>query len=224
MAAVTDPDAVIVEPHGPPVASIIWLHGLGADGHDFEPVVHQLRLPARGVRVILPHAPLRPVTINGGYVMRAWYDVLDPDLTRNPDVEGIRASAAVVETYIQAERQGGVAAGHIVLAGFSQGGVIALHAGVRHAERLSGIIALSTYLPRPDALPDEVHEANRALPVFMAHGEQDPLIPLAAGEASASRLTTLGYGVEFHRYPMAHSVCMEEIAAIDRWLSRTLGA
>jgi len=219
-----DLDAVLVEPHGPPVASIIWLHGLGADGHDFEPVVHQLGLPARGVRVTLPHAPRRPVTINGGYVMRAWYDVLDPDLTRNPDVEGIRASAALVETYIQAERQAGVPAGRIVLAGFSQGGVIALHKGVRHAERLAGIIALSTYVPLPEDLPDEVHEANRELPVFMAHGAQDPLIPLAAGEASASQLATLGYGVEFHRYPMPHSVCTEEIADIDRWLSRTLGA
>jgi len=221
---VTDPDAVIVEPHGPPVASIIWLHGLGADGHDFEPVVHQLRLPARGVRVTLPHAPRRPVTINGGYVMRAWYDVLDPDLTSNPDMEGIRVSAAVVGGYIQAERQAGVAAGRIVLAGFSQGGVIALHTGVRHEERLGGIIALSTYVPLPHVLSDEVHEANRELPVFMAHGEQDPLIPLAAGEASASQLATLGYRVEFHRYPMPHSVCTEEIADIDRWLSRTLGA
>ena len=205
-----------------PRAAVIWLHGLGADGHDFEPIVPELEMPAApGVRFVFPHAPLQPVTINGGAVMRAWYDVTGDG---RQDEAGIRASQARVEALVARERARGIAARSIVLAGFSQGGAMALQAGLRHPERLAGILALSGYLPLPEGLADEVSQANRDVPIFMAHGTQDPVIPLSWATRSRDRLTALGYAIDWHEYPMPHSVCAEEIADIGRWVRGVLTA
>jgi phospholipase/carboxylesterase len=215
-------DAIEIETTPTPKASIIWLHGLGADGHDFEPIVPELGLPkSTAVRFIFPHAPVRPVTINGGARMRAWYDVT-PDGPQ--DAGGIRVSQAHVEALIAREHTRGIAAGAIVLAGFSQGGAMALQTGLRHAERLAGILALSAYLPLPDTLAHEASAANRDLPIFMAHGTQDPVIPLSWAKRSRDLLVGLGYAAEWHEYPMPHSVCAEEIADIGHWLGRILPA
>ncbi len=216
-------DRIVVQPSGPVRASIIWLHGLGADGHDFEPVVSQLRLAEVGVRVTLPHAPMRPVTINGGYVMRAWYDVMDVDLTRNPDAAGIRESSLLLEQLIRGEIDAGIPSQRIVLAGFSQGGAIVLHCGLRYSQSLAGIIALSTYLPLPDTLADETHKANQNTPIFMGHGEIDPIVPAFQGRRSAELLESMGYRVEFHGYPMPHSVCPQELLDFGGWLAAVLG-
>jgi phospholipase/carboxylesterase len=212
-----------------PRYSIIWLHGLGADGEDFVPVAEQLNLPV-AVRYVFPHAPMRPVTINGGYVMRAWYDILaaapmggfvaEGDAFQ--DEPGIRASQAELEKLIALEKLRGIPAGKIFLAGFSQGGAIVLHTGLRHAEKLGGILALSTYLPLGGSLAQEASPAAVGLPVFMAHGRDDPVIPYALGQASAKRLADSGCGVEWHEYAMPHSVSMEEIGDIERWLLRQL--
>ena len=206
-----------------PLAAVIWLHGLGADGHDFEPIVPELGMPAAapGVRFVFPHAPLQPVTINGGAVMRAWYDVTGDG---RQDAAGIRSSQARVEALIARERERGVAAGSIVLAGFSQGGALALQTGLRHPERLAGILALSAYLPLPDTLAQEASEANRDAPIFMAHGTQDPVIPLSWAARSRDHLVALGYAVKWQEYPMPHSVCAEEIEDVGRWLSGILPA
>jgi phospholipase/carboxylesterase len=215
-------DAIEIETTPAPKASIIWLHGLGADGHDFEPIVPELGLPkSTAVRFIFPHAPVRPVTINGGARMRAWYDVT-PD--GQQDAGGIRVSQAHVEALIAREHTRGIAAGAIVLAGFSQGGAMALQTGLRHAERLAGILALSAYLPLPDTLAQEASAANRDLPIFMAHGTQDPVIPLSWAKRSRDLLVGLGYSAEWHEYPMPHSVCAGEIADIGHWLGRILPA
>lgn len=204
-------------------ACVIWLHGLGADGHDFEPVVPEFSDGLRKrVRFIFPHAPHRPVTINGGMVMRAWYDISEPELTRQPDEKGIRASEKILTDLIDEERAGGIDAGRIVVAGFSQGGAIALHTGLRYPRKLAGILALSTYLPLGDATEKEAAGANHDIPIFMAHGSQDPVIPLSSSEASRAFLTSLGYVIETHTYPMPHSVCGEEIRDIGDWLSRIL--
>jgi len=208
-----------------PRASVIWMHGLGADGHDFEPIVPELDVPdTLGIRFVFPHAPMRPVTINAGYVMRAWYDVRDDRGERREDAEGVRDSQAKIEALIVRERARGVAAPRIVLAGFSQGGVLALHTGLRHAERLAGILALSCFLALPDTLAAEASAANRDVPIFMVHGTRDPLIPLARSRRSRDALQALGYGVEWHEYPMAHAVCPEEIADVAAWLGKVLGA
>jgi phospholipase/carboxylesterase len=213
-------EAIEIETGPSPRAAIIWMHGLGADGHDFEPIVPELGMPAApAARFVFPHAPVQPVTINGGARMRAWYDVTNDG---RQDAAGIRASQARVEALIARERARGIAPGAIVLAGFSQGGAIALQTGLRHAERLAGLLALSTYLPLPDTLKQEASEANRDLPIFMAHGTQDPLIPLSWASRSRDSLTSLGYAVEWHEYPMPHSVCAEEIADIAHWLHRVL--
>jgi phospholipase/carboxylesterase len=215
-------DAIEIETTPAPKASIIWLHGLGADGHDFEPIVPELGLPkSTAVRFIFPHAPVRPVTINGGARMRAWYDVT-PD--GQQDAGGIRVSQAHVEALIAREHTRRITAGAIVLAGFSQGGAMALQTGLRHAERLAGILALSAYLPLPDTLAQEASAANRDLPIFMAHGTQDPVIPLSWAKRSRDLLVGLGYAAEWHEYPMPHSVCAEEIADIGHWLGRILPA
>jgi phospholipase/carboxylesterase len=215
-------DAIVIETAPAPTAAIIWLHGLGADGHDFEPIVPELGLPkSTAVRFIFPHAPVRPVTINGGARMRAWYDVT-PD--GQQDAGGIRASQGHVEALIARERTRGIAAGAIVLAGFSQGGAMALQTGLRHRERLAGILALSAYLPLPDTLAQEASAANRDLPIFMAHGTQDPVIPISWAKRSRDFLVGLGYVVEWHEYLMPHSVCTEEIADIGRWLCQLLPA
>jgi phospholipase/carboxylesterase len=217
-------DALEIETGGAPraaaEAAVIWLHGLGADGHDFEPIVPELRLEsALRVRFVFPHAPVQPVTINGGYAMRAWYDIGND---RRQDEAGIRASQARVEALIARERTRGVTARRIVLAGFSQGGAIALQTALRHPERLAGVLALSTYLPLAETLAAEAHPANRDAPIFMAHGTQDPLIPLARAAASRDTLRALGYDVQWREYPMPHSVCAEEIAEIGAWLTGVL--
>jgi len=213
-------ETIEIETGPSPQAAIIWMHGLGADGHDFEPIVPELRMPATpAVRFVFPHAPMQPVTINRGAVMRAWYDVTGDG---RQDEAGIRASQARVEALIARERARGVGAGAIVLAGFSQGGAIAIQTGLRHPERLAGILALSTYLPLPDTLAQEASKANRDIPIFMAHGTQDPVIPLTWAGRSRDHLTALGYAVEWHEYPMPHAVCAEEIADTARWLHLVL--
>ena len=214
-----------------PQHSIIWLHGLGADGEDFLPIADELKLPV-AVRYIFPHAPRRPVTINGGFVMRAWYDIYDaaptgglaPKDGRKQDEDGIRASQAEIEKLIAQEKQRGVAAANIYLAGFSQGGAIVLHTGLRHAERLGGILALSTYLPLSATLAAEASSAGKQTPVFMVHGRSDPIIPCALGQSSAQLLTTQGYELEWHEYPMQHAVCERELQDIERWLGSHLAA
>ena len=216
-------DAVIIEPAGRHRASVIWLHGLGANGHDFEPVAPELQLPGEaGTRFIFPNAPFMAVTINGGQRMRAWYDIRSQDLRQQEDAASIRASAGLLEHYIQAEQASGIPAEKIILAGFSQGGALALHAGLRYSAGLAGIIALSTYLPLAERLRAEATDANRAIPVFMAHGLTDPVIPLAQGRASAEQLRQAGYAVDWHEYAMPHSVCPQEITAIGAWLSARL--
>jgi len=204
-----------------PQHSIIWLHGLGADGEDFVPVAEQMNLPL-AVRYIFPHAPKQPVTINGGFVMRAWYDIAAAEIHAQQDAAGIHASQAEIEKLIAQEKQRGVAAKNIFLAGFSQGGAIVLQTGLRHAEKLGGILALSTYLPLAETLVDEASQAIKDTPIFMAHGRHDPIVPYALGTRSAEKLTGLGYQVEWHEYAMQHSVCMEEIEDIEAWLTRRL--
>jgi phospholipase/carboxylesterase len=206
-----------------PTASVIWLHGLGADGNDFVPIVPELRLPPTlAARFVFPHAPVRAVTINAGMRMRAWYDISAADLTNRADLAGVRQSQAQLEALIERENARGIPAERIVLAGFSQGGAIALYAGVRHAERLAGIMALSTYLISPDALAGEASAANRGAPIFMAHGTADPIVRFQWGEASKRLLEAGGYDVEWHTYRMEHSVCLEEIQAIGAWLGHIL--
>ena len=206
-----------------PTASVIWLHGLGADGRDFVPIVPELRLPSDlAIRFVFPHAPHRPVTINRGYVMRAWYDIAETEFGRREDEAGIRESEQAVRALIQCETERGVASERIVLAGFSQGGAVVLHTGLRLPQRLAGIMALSTYLPLADTLKAEAHPANADVPIFMAHGTDDPIIPLALGESSADLLTRRGANLEWRTYEMEHSVCLDEIQDIAGWLTRVL--
>lgn len=212
-----------------PTHSIIWLHGLGADGEDFVPIAEEMELPV-AVRYIFPHAPMRPVTINGGYVMRAWYDILASAdasaisgiIGRQEDAAGIRESQTEIEKLIAQEKQRGIAAGNIYLAGFSQGGAVVLHTGLRHKEKLGGILALSTYLPLAQTLRNEAEAATRQTPVFMAHGKADPVIPYELGRASADGLLEQGYALEWHGYAMPHSVCPEEIRDIENWLNQKM--
>ncbi len=205
-----------------PSASVIWMHGLGADGHDFEPIVPELGLPGTlQVRFIFPNAPVRPVTLNMGMAMRAWYDIIEIGGGRE-DGEGLRASQAAIEQLIAAEVARGIPASRIVLAGFSQGGAVAFQTGLRHPQRLAGIMALSTYLPLAGTVEDERSAANRDLPVFMAHGSVDPVISISRAQQSRKMLEALGYPLEWHEYPMPHSVCPQEIADISDWLVRTL--
>ena len=202
-----------------PQLAIIWLHGLGADGHDFEPIVPELDLPF-SARFVFPHAPVRPITVNGGMEMRGWYDILGFGVKMRHDAAGIRASAAAVTRLIDREIEQGLTASQIVLAGFSQGGAIALHTALREPRSLAGVLALSTYLPLGDSLAAERSAANAGAPIFMAHGSADPLLPLALAEGSRRTLEGLGYAVDWHVYPMQHSVCIEEIAAIAGWLAQ----
>ena len=214
---------VVIEPPAPATAAVVWLHGLGADGHDFEPVSAELgRGGLDGIRYVFPHAPVRPVTINGGMEMRAWYDIAGSDFDRRADEEGVRDSAGIARALVDEQIAGGIAAERIVLAGFSQGGAIALYAGLRFPFRIAGILALSTYLPAPRSLDAQAHRANRDVPIFLAHGSQDPVIALSLSEHSGAVLAALGYVVEVHTYPMPHSVCAEEIRDIGNWLSRVL--
>jgi phospholipase/carboxylesterase len=202
-----------------PTASVIILHGLGADGNDFVPVAGELDLRAIGpVRFVFPHAPTRPVTINGGYVMRAWYDILGLDSQQREDEAGLRESQSLVEGLIAREKARGVEARRIVLAGFSQGGAMTLMTGLRHDERLAGLVGLSGYLPLAAKAEAERHAANRDVPIFLAHGTQDPIIPIARARASRDALVAMGHAVDWHEYAMPHSVCAEEIADLERWL------
>jgi phospholipase/carboxylesterase len=206
-----------------PTASVIWLHGLGADGHDFVPIVPELRLPSDlAIRFVFPHAPHRPVTINRGSVMRAWYDIAETEFGRQEDAAGIRESEQTVRGLVQRETERGISSERIVLAGFSQGGAVVLHTGLRLPQRLAGILALSTYLPLADALKAEAHPANADVAIFMAHGTDDPIIPLALGESSADLLTRHGANLEWRTYEMEHSVCLDEIQDIAGWLTRVL--
>jgi phospholipase/carboxylesterase len=206
-----------------PKHAVIWLHGLGADGHDFEPIVPELvdrAWPA--LRFVFPHAPVRPVTVNGGMPMRAWYDITGMEIAQKQDEAGMRASIAQLEELIEREIGRSVSSENIVLAGFSQGGAIALAGGVRHAARLGGIVALSTYLPIAEKTEAEAASANREIPIFMGHGTVDPIVPHRLGELSREHLQRLGYAIEWHSYPMGHQVCAEEIADLRRWFGSRL--
>ena len=203
-----------------PKGTVIWMHGLGADGWDFVPIVKELGLAEDlPVRFIFPHAPMREVTLNNGRVMRAWYDIAMSELQRLPDEKGIRESQAQIEALMEREKARGVASDKIVLAGFSQGGAIALHAGLRHPEPLAGILALSTYLTLPESLAAEAASANKSVAIFMIHGTQDPVIPITLAKTSRDILRSLFYKVRWVEYPMPHSVSMEEIIAVGEWLS-----
>ncbi|MGH9464470.1 MAG: alpha/beta hydrolase [Thermoanaerobaculia bacterium] len=213
---------VEVEPRRPAEAAVIWLHGLGADGYDFEPIVPQLSLSHdHAVRFVFPHAPRIPVTINAGLIMPAWYDIASFE-PQGQDERGIRRSDRQVRALLAREIERGVPAAKIVLAGFSQGGAIALFTGLRHGERLAGLMALSTYLPLPEQVAAEAAPANRDVPVFQAHGLYDPLVPLALGRATRDWLAERGYPGEWHEYPIQHQVCLEEIEEIGAWLARVL--
>ncbi len=212
------PETVEVTTGENPQGSVIWLHGLGADGHDFEPIVPELRLPAdMSLRFIFPHAPVQPVTINGGMAMRSWYDIVSFDSEGRADRDGVLRSSAVLEGLIDREIERGIAPDHIVIAGFSQGGAVAIHTALQTGRSIAGLMALSTYMALPDGVDNAV--SRKDLPIFMAHGSFDPVLQMAWGRASADRLIAAGYSVDWHEYPMAHAVCPQEISDIGRWLS-----
>jgi phospholipase/carboxylesterase len=219
----TEPlETIEIETRPKPSHSVIWLHGLGADGNDFVPIVQQLKLPKLGIRFVFPHAPMRPVTINGGFVMRAWYDIVAQDLAQRADEAGIRHSQAAIDALIAKEAARGMPASRVVLAGFSQGGVIALQTGLRHPKALAGVMSLSAYLPLASTVEKERNAANHATPIFIGHGMADNVVPLKAGTAARDQLIKLGYDVDWHQYPMAHSVCPQELDDISAWLTRVL--
>jgi phospholipase/carboxylesterase len=219
-------EAIEVETGAKPEASVIWMHGLGADGNDFVPIVHELDLSgAPAVRFVFPHAPMQPVSINNGYVMRAWYDVRWGDLegrTKQADEQGVRASQTAIVQLIEREISRGIPVGEIVLAGFSQGGAVALQTALRYPQKLAGVMALSTYLPLAESFAQEASAENRRIPIFMAHGLDDGVIQHTVGAQSRDVLVQNGYDVEWHEYPMQHSVCLEEIAHIGDFLKRVL--
>jgi phospholipase/carboxylesterase len=216
-------DALELQTAPAPAAAVVWMHGLGADGYDFVDIVPALGLPERlAIRFVFPHAPMQPVTINGGMVMRAWYDVRPDAGVRREDETGVRASQSRIEALIAREKTRGVPASHIVLAGFSQGGAMALHTGLRHPERLAGMMALSCFLPLADRVAGEASTANRDVPIFLAHGTDDPLIPLSRARHARQVLDALGYRVEWREYAMPHAVCDAEIRDIGAWLARIL--
>jgi phospholipase/carboxylesterase len=216
-------EAIEIETGPSPTRTVIVLHGLGDSGHGFAPVAEELDLSTLGpVRFVLPHAPEQPVTVNGGYVMRAWYDILGTDLARIEDEPGLRKSATQIEALIARENARGVPSSRIVLMGFSQGCAMTLLTGLRHRERLAGLAGLSGYLPLAATTAAERSEANRDVPLFLAHGTQDPVVPYPRGVASRDALAALGYAIEWHAYPMPHSVCAQEIADLNRWLLRVL--
>ena len=212
-----------------PDAAIIWLHGLGADGHDFEPIVPELRLPPElRIRFVFPHAPSIPVSINGGYIMPAWYDIRHTDIRHTDigyeqDEKGIRESARSIQMLIEREQLHGIATNRIILAGFSQGGAMALHVGLRQGEALGGIMGLSCYLPLGGTVEKEMRDASKKTPVFMAHGVDDPVVPYVFGDKSHRTLVSAGFDVDWHSYPMEHSVCHEEVIAIGRWITKVIG-
>ena len=217
-------ETIEIETGPNPTASVVILHGLGADGNDFVPVADEFDLSSVGpVRFIFPHGPTRPVTINGGHVMRAWYDILGTDIARREDEAGLRESQALVEELIASETARGIKASRIVLAGFSQGCAMTFMAGLRHKERLGGLLGMSGYLPLADKTAAELSAANADVPIFQAHGTGDPVIAIERAVASRDALRALGYTVDWHEYPMQHSVCAPEIAEMNRWLVRVLG-
>ena len=206
-----------------PTAAIIWLHGLGADGNDFVPLVRELDLKGLpGIRFVFPHANTIPVTVNGGYIMRAWYDITGAELTRREDETGLRDSQRDVEALIAREKARGIPASKIILAGFSQGCAMTLQTGMRHPEKLAGMLCLSGYLPLADKVAHERSEASIDTPVFMAHGRQDHVVPFIRAEQSRDVVKGLGYGVEWHEYAMQHSLCFEEVQDISAWLKKVL--
>ena len=216
-------DAIILPPPGKHTATVVWLHGLGADGNDFVSIVPELGLPKdHGVKFIFPHAAMRPVTINNGYVMRAWYDILSLARLDKQDEVGTKDSAARISGILDAERAAGIAPEKLILAGFSQGCAMTLYTGLRYPHTLGGLIALSGYLPLHDKLAAEAHAANRATPILMAHGSADPVVPMAMAEMSCAMLRAQGYAVEWLEYPMQHQVCFEEIIRIGAFLNEKL--
>ncbi|MDB5763262.1 MAG: carboxylesterase [Herminiimonas sp.] len=216
-------EAIELETAPNPTVSVIWMHGLGADGSDFVPIVRELDLKGcPAIRFVFPHAPTMPVTVNGGYVMRAWYDILGADLARREDEQGLRASQTAIEQLIEREKSRGIAANRIVLAGFSQGCAMTLQTGLRHHEKLAGLLCLSGYLPIHTTIEAERHSANQSTPIFIAHGRADQVIPIDRAEQSRDLLQSLGYPVEWHEYMMQHAVCEEEIDDIGSWLRRVL--
>jgi phospholipase/carboxylesterase len=216
-------DAVIIEPLVDHRASVIWLHGLGADGHDFEAIVPELGLSKElGIRFIFPHAPLRPVTINGGMVMRAWYDIKDPDLSVQRDRQDFDSSAAILEAWINSEIEAGIPANRIIAAGFSQGGAITLHCCLGLSKQLAGIMALSCYLPFADVIEGEQATTNKDTSILMMHGEYDPVIPVEFARQSCEILRQHHYPIEWHDFPMQHGVCQEEITRVAKWLTTRL--
>jgi phospholipase/carboxylesterase len=216
-------DCVEHETGSQPTRSVIWLHGLGADGHDFAPIVPELQLPASlAVRFVFPHATIQPVTINGGMAMRSWYDILTPQLVKREDETGIRISEQAIQALIARENARGIPSSRIVLAGFSQGCAMTLHAGIRFKEKLAGLMGLSGYLPLIDMAAHEREPVNAATPIFLAHGTHDPVVTLERAEASRAKLVDLGYQVQWHTYPMPHSVCAQEIDDISNFLQSVL--
>lgn len=218
-------ESIQLETRPNPSVAVIWLHGLGADGSDFVPIVRELDLRGcPGIRFIFPHAPNMPVTVNGGHVMRAWYDIFGPELARREDEAGLRQSQQAIETLIANEKARGMAAERIILAGFSQGCAMTLQTGLRYPEKLAGLLCLSGYVPLGATLAAERSPANQITPIFMAHGRADPVIPIFLAEQSRDLLQSLGYQVEWHAYPMQHSVSPEEIEQIGNWFRRVLAA
>lgn len=215
---------VEVNPQHKVEAVVIWLHGLGDSGNGFAPIVPELKLPeSLAIRFVFPHAPVRPVTINNGMQMRAWYDIKSLDFENRADVQGVEESAALVKKLVEEEMARGIPANRILLAGFSQGGVIAYHLGLRFEHQLAGILALSTYMCQPQMLAEQRHEANQETPVLVAHGLYDEVVPCALGKAAYNQLQKLGYNVLWREYPMQHNVCMEEIQDIGHWIKQRLG-
>jgi phospholipase/carboxylesterase len=213
---------VEIETKPKPNHAVIWLHGLGADGNDFVPVAKELKLPPLGIRFVFPHAPMRPVTINGGFVMRAWYDIAYQELAFKEDERGLRESQKLIEELIVRENTRGIPSSRIVLAGFSQGGVMTFQTGLRQSKPLAGLMALSSYVPMSPMIEVERNAASNSVPVFMGHGITDNIVPLALGKMSRDTLIKLGYEVDWHQYTMPHSVCAEELADIGAWLKRVL--
>ncbi|HMB58915.1 MAG TPA: alpha/beta fold hydrolase [Xanthomonadales bacterium] len=220
----SDLDAVELSTGDDPSVAIIWLHGLGADGHDFEPIVpHVLWPDAPAIRFVFPNAPVRPVTLNGGMPMRAWYDIKGIDSDRGHDQAGIAESVSQVQEFVEREQRRGIEPGRVVIAGFSQGGAVALHFALRYPHRLAGAVALSTYLLNADELRESAHPVNAGLPVFVGHGNMDPVVPFNMGEFLVNELRSMDYEVDWHSYPMAHAVNPEEIRDIRNWLGKRLG-
>ena len=222
MATATPP--IFIEPKENATAAVIWLHGLGADGHDFEPVVPLLGNIPNYTRFVFPHAPERPVTINNGMVMRAWYDIVSMDIQKRADAAGVRDSEAILQRLVHAELEKGIPLNRIVLAGFSQGGAIVLHSGIRFPSRLAGIVALSTYLPLPELTDVEAHPANKNIPIYMGHGTFDPVVPLDLAKKSRTHMAELGYHIDWYTYPMEHSLSPPQIGDIAGWLAKVIPA